>query len=205
MSDQSKESEVGRAIWQSQALEVPRLSIEYVRHQAEKLNADLRRESRMGYSAMVLCALSVVYVLWKSLAMQGGLAVVLRVAVVLLVCGASYVVAQIPRRSRMLGVRDAFVMQSLDQYRHELQRRRDLYWTSRQWSVWPLVPGAILVFVGGLIYDERPNKLLRYTFVAIFAVGWTALALWHYKRKGDSFQRELEALDSMKSDTPARS
>jgi hypothetical protein len=199
MSDQSKESEMGRAVWQAQALEAPRLTMEYVRHQAEKLNADLHRESRLGYVGVFLCAAALVHVLWNPNEIEGPMATILRVAAVLLVCAGVYVLAQVRRRGRVLKSEHTLIRQSLDSYRMELERRRDLYWKSWRWSAWPFVPSALLVFVGGLLFDQRPNKLLRYTLVAVFVIGWTALALWLYKRRGDAFHRELVALDSMKS------
>lgn len=190
-------AQFSRSVWQSQAVEAPRLSVEYVRHQAEKLNSDLRRETWLGYGALALSALAVMYVWWKANTHPPALAISLRVAAVFLILGAAYVLMQVLKRGRMIEAHMSGVVQGIEVYRLELQRRRDLYWSSLRWSVWPVLPGALLVFGGGLLYDTRPNKLLRYTLVAAFAVTWTLVALWYYKRKGDGFDRELQALDSM--------
>jgi hypothetical protein len=64
---------------------------------------------------------------------------------------------------------------SLDAYREELKRRRDYCWDAWRWSMWPIAPSILVMFVGGLVYDPRPNKLVHYGIMALFVVAFTLL------------------------------
>lgn len=187
-------------VWQSQPVEAPRISLEFVRHQVEKLNSDIRRKHRLRYViAIMSTALVVQAAFWHSPVQQPeSFTQVLRLAAVLFLLGMVYVISQMRRRGKVVAAqKDEKVVQSLDAYRTELQRRRDYYLGAWRWSLWPIVPTIIVILVGGVLYDQRPNKLIRYALTAVWCVVAMLLGLWCQRREGQKYQCELDALASL--------
>lgn len=102
------------------------------------------------------------------------------------------------RRGKVLLTREhEQVMESLEAYRAELQRRRSYYLGAWRWSLWPLIPATAVVLAGEMLYDERPGKWLRLSLAALVCVLGSLLGAWVYARKGKEFQRELDALTTL--------
>jgi hypothetical protein len=199
MIEHHTEERMGKSVWQSQAVEAPQLSFDYVRHQADKLNADLQRQRRAsevtGLVCVVLCA---VYLLLPPDAIPGPLERLNAVGAAMLVAAAGYIRMQWRRRTQMLSFRaEEAVASTLGAYRRELERRRDLYLGSWRWSLWPLLLVAAVLLIGGLLYDPRPDAALRYAIGALVFATCAAMIRWTNIRKARVFQRELEALKSM--------
>ena len=199
MNQQHVESKVGNTVWQSQVLDAPRISLEYVRHQAEKLNSDFRRESNIAYAATATSAMLLLVVFFKSSAqIFDPFAQVLLLGSFTVLLATVYLTIQVRKRGAVLRTQvHEPVVHSLDAYRAELQRRRDLYLGPWRWSLWPAVPVLAVFLVGGLLYDQRPGKLARYGLAGVFSILWTLYCWWHYRRKGQQFQRELDALATL--------
>lgn len=204
MDSPTEEKNVSNAVWQSQALEAPRMSLQYVRHQAEKLNSDARRELGLAYLSAILSALVLgLFVFapsawWAALHIPASLARVLQLTVLLLLLASAYLTQQVRRRGKVLRIQGCEqVMESLEAYRNELRRRRDYYLGAWRWSRWPLIPAIAVILVGGLLYDPRPGKWLRLSVAALVCVLGSLLGTWIYARKGNDFQRELDALASV--------
>ena len=189
---------MGKTVWQSQAVEAPQLSLDYVRHQANKLNADVRRQQRAsivsGLVCVVLCA---VYLLLPPDAIPGPLERLNALSAAMLFAAAAYIRMQWRRRTQILSFRaEEAVASSLGAYRRELERRRDLYLGSWRWSLWPLLLVAAVLLIGGLLYNPRPDKVLRYAVGALVVAASAAMVRWINVRKAREFQRELEALST---------
>lgn len=200
MSNENEEGNMGTQVWQSQPLEAPRISLEFVRYQAERLNADFRRQSRLGYAIAIIAAILVALTMfWQPLVPPSEPATFIsRLGNLLFLAGTVYLVFQIRQRGKMLAFRsDGQMVESLDAYRSELLRRRDFYLESWRWSVWPIVPSLAAFLIGWVIIDQRPNKLLRYGLFAGFFIVGVLLAKWHGKREGQKYQRELDALATL--------
>jgi hypothetical protein len=204
MNSPTEEKNVSNAVWQSQALESPRISLQYVRHQAEKLNSDVRRELRLAYIGTISSALALGLFVFPSASLRAvlhiptSLVLVIQVTVLLLLLASGYLTHQVRRRLKMLLTREhEQVMESLEAYRTELQRRRNYYLGAWRWSFWPLVPAIGVILVGGMIYDERPGKWLRLTLAALVCVLGSLLGAWIYARRGNDLQRELDALTTL--------
>src|SRR5258708_32429949 len=93
-------------------------------------------------------------------------------------------------------------MQSLHAYRTALERRRDHYSSAWRWSFWPVIPSVIIVFGGGLLFDERPGKWLRYSLSAVVCAVAFLCAAWVSWRKSAGFQREIDALETLDENAP---
>lgn len=125
---------------------------------------------------------------------------VTRIGLVLAVLGALWLGWEVRRRrSKLITRSDESVQQSLDAYRAELQRRRDYYLDSWRWSLWPMLPSLLVLLAGGALYDTRPNAPMHYLVATVLAVAFTLLGVWHYRRKGHDYQRELDALGTLNS------
>ncbi|MGC3980883.1 MAG: hypothetical protein QM808_06480 [Steroidobacteraceae bacterium] len=189
-------------VWQSQPLAAPRVSLEFVQHQAEKLNADFRYECYVMYAVTMLSAV-VLLMNFLQLPFQSDLSssssvLVGRLGSALMLLGSIYITLQVRRRGKiLLAGQDEKVVHSLGAYRIELQRRRDYCFGAWSWSIWPMMPAVAVYWLGGLLYDARPDKLVRY---GLMLAVWFVVALlgsWHYYRKGKKFQRELDAVATL--------
>jgi hypothetical protein len=163
MNNQDEERNMGSALWQSQELESPRISLEYVRFQATKLNAERRRHLGSMYALVGTVILVVVAAFLLPSVKAPALVYVARITTVLLLLCSVYLLIQARRGGKSLAIRDDDkVATSLEAYRAELQRRRDLYFAINRWrSIWPTLPPVIVLFIGELFYDPLPHRLTR--------------------------------------------
>ena len=183
-----------KAAWQAQPLEAPRISLELVRHHVDRLNRDLREQKLLMYGGLGLIAMLVPFSLFR-----GGWTVFMLTGSALALAGAVYLTLEVQRRGSALSAPvDGHIVQTLDAYRAELERRRDYYLHSWRWSIWPMLPSILFFFVGGAIHSTRPNAVRHILWTAAFAVVVTALATWDHRRKGHAYQRELDAFQTMR-------
>jgi hypothetical protein len=199
----------GNTVWQSQTLEAPRISLQYVRRQSERLNSGIRRELRFSYFGTALCALlGLVAVFapapaWSTLEVPAALDLAVQLAALLSFLACGYITFQIHRRGKLQrAVEHEQVMQSLQAYRTALERRRDHYSSAWRWSFWPVIPSVIIVLGSGLLFDERPGKGLRLSLSALVCSLAFLLGAWVSFRKSQGFQRELDALKTLDERAP---
>ena len=193
MSETPKNTELGKSVWQSQALDAPRVTVEFVRHHIDKLNADFRRELRLMYVSIGL----IVIVLLTTLSETGDWARVSRIGIILTILGAGYLLTQMRRRANELKSQgESGIMQTLEAYRAELQRRRDYYLDSWRWSVWPMLPALLALLGGGAIYD-RERGAMHYLMMILLCIVLLVIAVWDHRRKGRVYQRELDAFETL--------
>ena len=190
---------MGSTLWQSQSIEAPRLSLEYVRHQATKLNADRRRELVMMYVGMGAMAIAVVVVFLMQARNSLALLNLFRIGVVLSALGLVYTLMQVRRRTHALSDGDGEkVMTSLEAYRAELQRRRDYYSYMGNWRAQlPAAPGLGLLLLFFVLFDTGPGnaRLLGiFCLLVVIGTGFGVAFAWAKRRK---FQRELDALSTL--------
>jgi MFS family permease len=206
MSGSDHEQNRSAAVWQAQHLETPRISMDFVRHQAEKLNSAWRVEMRV----MVLGIVLTIIVLATALALRPSPALhvtkiaelvwSVRAGSFLLVAGAVYLWFDMRRRGQLLTLsRNEGVVPTLETYRSELRRRRDYYLGAWRWSFWPVIPAGVVILGGAGLYDQRPGRWLRILVLAALLVAGLALVALHNHGKGRRYQRELDALASLDS------
>src|SRR5580658_3108698 len=105
MTDSNQEQNMSAAVWQAQPLEAPRISLDFVRHQAEKLNSRWRLEMRVMLLAFVATILLLVaaFVRLPNRAMNiTGSVWAVRAGSFLLMTGAAYVWFEARRRGQLL-------------------------------------------------------------------------------------------------------
>jgi hypothetical protein len=199
----------GNTVWQSQSIEAPRISLQYVRRQAERLNSGIQRELRFGYFGTALSALlGLVAVFapapaWSAVEVPAVIVWVVQLTALLSFLACGYITFQIRRRGKLQqAVEHEQVMQSLHAYRTALERRRDHYSSAWRWSFWPVIPSVTIVFGGGLLFDERPGKWLRYSLSAVVCAVAFLCAAWVSWRKSAGFQREIDALETLDENAP---
>jgi uncharacterized membrane protein len=199
MTKHQPDGSIDKTVWQSQVLEAPQLSLDFVRHQADKLNTDLRHQQRAAVVVGLVCViLCVVYLILPPDAIPGPLEQLNALSAAMLVAAAGYIRMQWRRRTQILSFRaEEAVASSLSAYRRELERRRDLYLGSWRWSLWPLLLVAAVLLIGGLLYDPRPDKVLRYAVGTLLMAACAAIVRWINVWKAREFQRELEAVESI--------
>jgi hypothetical protein len=191
-------------VWQTQHLEAPRISMDFVRHQAEKLNSAWRLEMRV----MVIGIVLTIIVLIAALALRPSPALHItkitellwsvRAGSFLLMAGAVYLWFDMRRRGQLLTLsRNDGVVPTLETYRYELRRRRDYYLGAWRWSFWPVVPAGVITLGGAALFDQRPGRWMRILVVAALAIAGLFLVVLHNTGKGRKYQRELDALASL--------
>lgn len=197
----------GNTVWQSQAREAPRISLQYVRRQAERLNAGIRRELRFGYFGTAFSAvlgLALVFApasTWPAAPVPPAIALVIDLTVLLSFLACAYNTFQIYQRGKLQRLSEhEQVMQSLHAYRSALERRRDHYASAWRWSLWPAIPAVIIVLGGTLLFDERPGKWLRLSLSSVICALAFVLGIWVSRRKSAGFQKELDALKTLGED-----
>lgn len=190
---------MGSTVWQSQTLDAPRISLEFVRHQTERLNADLRHEMIGAYLGLIV---SVVALIWSFFGLPAGVnelvARIIRFGVLLGLPASIYIAFQIKRGTKKLHVVDGSpVIQSLNAYREELERRQHFYAGVLGWNALPILPSAFLIIIGGLSFDHRPDAEMRFGLFALVVTITSLVGGWYYRSKLRRFRRELDALTTM--------
>jgi len=197
MSEPNEENNMSQMVWQSQPVEAPRISLEFVRLQVEKLQARFRCE----YYGMVGMS-SCLAILLGTLSYRSSIPlprfILTQLGGFLVLAGTLFLTYLTHRRLKALMInKGEQVLQSLEAYRAVLEQHRDHHLGTWPGVLWVMGPAMLVLFAGGLLYDERPNKLLRYMFIFLwffFGMLWVAK---YSKRKARQFQRELDALATM--------
>jgi drug/metabolite transporter (DMT)-like permease len=194
----------GNAVWQSQTREAPRISLQFVRRQAERINSDIRRETRMSYFGTAFCIALGLFVVfapvpaWSVTPAPAAIVVVIQLTALLSALACIYTAFQIRLRGKLQrAVEHEQVMQSLQAYRAALERRRDHYATAWRWALWPVMPAVVTILGGTLVFDERPHKWLRLGLAAAVCLIALLLSVWVSSRKSAWFRKELDALQTL--------
>ncbi len=181
-------------VWLAQATEAPRISLEYIRHQATSLERGTRRRAAWGY---VIYALAIGVSGW-SVASAWQVFMTKPLMMASLVWNALFMIYVIYRLNRHVAAQastaDAGVLDTLRFHRRQLERQRDYRRGVWRWVALGLLPGFLLQAVS-LIRDSLPWwEIALLAGVLALAVAFD-YAVGRY-RSGLS-QREIDALDSL--------
>jgi hypothetical protein len=185
-----------RDVWQHQAVEPLKMSIDEIRVKARRHERMIRRRNAIEYFAVALVVTSFAYNIWHLHA------ALMRLGSGLCIAGAIYMAVQLHRRGSTKAVpAEMGLLSGIDFYRSELGRQRDLLRNSWSWYLGPLLPGLAVLVVGALIHS--PNLSWRgIVFVVAYCVA-TALALLGIRRlhlKGVKYlQRQIDELNSLET------
>jgi len=181
--------------WQRQALDAPRISLDFLRHQT----AGLRRRAMLrNGSEYVIGFAGLALVIWRTwdFFVTRPLATT---AVVLWIAGWLYIMAQwhgragAPRPTADLGTLDA-----LRFYRRELERQRDARRGNWRWWLPALAPCLVVTFIS-LLTEVHPIPWKVIGLLATGIVFGVGLGIVGYERDARAFQGEIDALDSLHS------
>lgn len=180
-------------VWQSQAIETPRMSLAYVRHVADEFDRRRRRSAGLAYVFMIGAgvfnvALAAQFVHTKPLAVAG---------VVCLVLFVLYFVFRLHRHvTAESSPADLGVLDTLRYQRRQLERQRD--WRRDNWR-WTLP--AMLPFYGfslaSLYVETHPVPWTSMGFMVLVMIASFGLAALVGERQARQSQREIDALDSL--------
>jgi hypothetical protein len=178
-------------IWQTQALEIPRVSIEYARHLAAELNAKTTAKRKQLMLFAILFGAFLLLQVFNDL----GDMPLRRIAMIWVYAAATIDFLVVRRRMTAEPLpADAGVMNSLRYYRAELVRQRDAPKTKFGFSVFIGVPG-ILLFVASYVFESGildSNRLLLASGVMLPVIGFAVLGQWLHRRQ---YNREIAAID----------
>lgn len=181
--------------WQRQALDAPRITLDYVRHRIE----GLRRRSRIRNAFEYVGGMAgVVFVLWTGWDFIRPRPL-MSIAMGLWVLAMIYVLVQWHRRASAQDPADRLgTLDALQFYRQQLVRQRDARRGNWRWWLPPMAPFLILMFIS-FIVEVRPIPWVAILGLAAWVVFGLTMAVVSYEKVARGLQQEIDALDSMSS------
>ncbi len=183
-------------VWQSQAIEAPRMSLAYVRHVATDFERRRRQRAVVGSVLMLGAAGFNGLVTWQFLHTK-PLAVASSACTVLFVL---YLIFRLHRHVTAESMSaDVGVLDTLHYQRRQLERQRD--WRRGSWR-W-ILPG-LLPFYGfmlaSLYFENDPVPWKSISFIVLVLIVSFGMVVLEGERKARRSQREIDALDSLSRD-----
>jgi len=191
----SASSEELSQMWRRQALDAPRISLDFLRHRTEDLRRRTQRRNAFEYLSTVA---GVAFVTWRGWELastrpilQGAIALWIATAFLTMYLWHQLARADVP--SATAGVLDA-----LGFYRQQLVRQRDArykFWR-RAWLA--AVPSLATLFAS-LLREFSPTPWVPVVLLILaLASGFWASGRY-YRKDAQRIQCEIEALDSLRS------
>ena len=161
-----------QALWQSQPPSGPAMSIEEVREKARRLERRVARRNRREYIAAVVVVFCYGSILWLVPFATARIGAGLIIAATIFICYRLHVHGSAASLRTDLGVKS-----SLDFYRAQLERQRDLLHSVWRWFLLPFVPGFLVLLTGqALAQPARVSFVVAYGVLALsLGVGLHAL------------------------------
>ena len=132
-----------QALWQSQASEQPAISLEQIREKARYLERRVVRRNRREYVAAVFVVIAYGLILWRAPSVSVRLGAALILAATAVVCYRLHVYGSAASLESNVGITS-----SLEFYRAQLERQRDLLQRVWLWFLLPFVPGFVVGLIG---------------------------------------------------------
>jgi hypothetical protein len=180
-------------LWQSQALDAPRISLAFVRHQSDAL----RRRTRMLNALNSIWAIpGIAYLAWKY-ATSFGIEPLLSAATALWVAAALFCLFVLRKPLALHELPAEFgVLDALKFHRRQLERQRDTGRGVFRWLPLTFVPGHVMLFASYFI-EITPIPWRGIIFAAVVIVFFTWIAIVMPERDARRIQKEIDALDSL--------
>ena len=181
-------------IWQSQASDAPRISLDYVRHITDNLERRTRRTNALSYAVGVIACAACAWAAWRHFTDTKPIMVAGVVCIALWLLYSVYVGHRLAATQSTPA--EAGVLDTLHYHRRQLERQRDARRASLR-RVYPAVlPGfALMLFSLFVEFGPVPWGSIGIV-VAGFAISMGGGA-WSIGREARRFQREIDALDSL--------
>ena len=180
-------------LWQAQALDAPRISLAFVRHQSDVLRRRTQIVDAIGRSVGIP---GLAYLAWKC-ADSIGIEPLLSSATALWVA-AGLIAAFLGRKHRAAQEQPAElgVLDALKFHRRQLELQRDATCGGLRWLPLLFVPGHVMLFMSFFIeITPIPWKTVIVDAVLIVSATWMAIVM--SGREARRIQKEIDALDSL--------
>ena len=179
-----------RSVWQNQAVEGTKMSLDEIRRKVDCFRTGLRRQNRIAY---ILLAVLVGAFGWVTVGFRPT-NLIMRTGGCLVVLGCLYMGCQVyTRGARRSAPSDAGFADCLNFYRSELERLRDFH--NAVWSrLLAVIPGY-MVFCLGFAMAFRKGALVIGA-IALIALALGLYGMWLQHWLGRRVQREIDALNA---------
>jgi hypothetical protein len=180
-------------LWQAQALDAPRISLAFVRHQSDALVRRTRMLNALNY---IVGIPGMTYLAWKC-AESFGVEPLLSAATALWVAaGLSCLFLQRRLLTSQEQPAEFGVLDALKFHRRQLERQRDAGRGLLRWSPLMFVPGHVMLFASYFVeITPIPWKVIILAAVVIVFFTWIAIVMT--ERNERRIQKEIDALDSL--------
>jgi hypothetical protein len=187
MTDSLQEDPL-QTLWQSQSRGERAMSIEHVREGARRLERRVARRNRREYIAAVVVVFVYGWTLWLLPIAAARIGAGLIIAATIFVCYRLHVHGSAASLQADVGIES-----SLEFYRVQLERQRDLLRSVWRWFLLPFVPGFLVLLIAyALAQPARVSLVVAYGVVALsLGVGLHALN----RRAAARIQRVLDRLN----------
>lgn len=178
-----------KAVWRSQPVEVPTMSMSYVQHRNNELQRALRIRNFLEQGTSVLALLGCGFVIIVAPYVW------VKAAVGLLGIGILCALVQWRRRAapHRTGCLDT-IEAGIVFYRRQLERKRDMHRTLWRWYLLPMVPGCIAILAWNFFGDPATKGTATPWLVAALFLAWMLFAVLYERAKAAQCQREIDAL-----------
>jgi Flp pilus assembly protein TadB len=171
MTDSRQEDPL-QALWQSQSRGEPAISIEHVREGARRLERRVARRNRREYIAAVVVVFGYGWILWLVPIATARIGAGLIIAATIFICYRLHVHGSAASLQADVGLTS-----SLEFYRAQLERQRDLLHSVWRFFLLPFVPGLLVLMIGySLAQPARVSFAVAYGVLALMlGIGLHAL------------------------------
>jgi hypothetical protein len=187
--------ETAKAAWQSQHVDAPLVSIDYLRNRAQEHAKKSRTRSVLEH---LLGGAAVGLGVWLAAVVDSLL---FRVGVIVMSAGMLYALHDSWRRRMVWSVTlEGSAAQGQHFYKQELARLRDLH--RRLWKVYlpASIPGAVVLLVWAFLERSELDNGRRVIILAFAVATWIVVMVRHEAQEAKRYQRELDALEKNGSD-----
>lgn len=176
-----------QALWQSQPRGEHAMSVAEVRERARRLERRVARRNQREFIAAVVVVFGYGWILWRVPFAMARIGAGLIIAATIFICYRLHVHGSAASLRTDLGMKS-----SLEFYRVQLERQRDLLYSVWRWYMLPFVPGFLVLLIGqALAQPARVSFVVAYGVLALcLGVGLHALN----RRAAARIQRALDRL-----------
>jgi membrane associated rhomboid family serine protease len=178
-------------VWQSQPLDAPRISLEYIRYRTSRFERGTRFRAGLNYA---VCALACGFYGWAAWTQFANLPWLVA-AVSWYGLFTLYCIYRLRRHvAAQTNAAEAGVLDTLRLHRRQLERQRDFRRGSWRWQLLAISPGLLLQAVAMYVYSMPREKFA--IFAAVIGLGF-GLEFAMGRIRSRRSQREIDALDSL--------
>ncbi len=193
MRNESLPNDPLRDLWQSQKSEGIRMSTADVRRKAMKFETRVHRRNVREYGAALVV---VVFLGFESWRVPDTLT---RAGFILMIAGVAYLAWQLHRRGSARSLpAELGSTTSLEFFKKELERQRDLLQSVWRWYLAPLIPGLVVVTVGAARTNSghRPHFALWLAVFNVFAASALVFIGWLNQSAARKLQNRIDELNA---------